>query len=341
MFQESAPAVSPDPACAPGVGARRRPRASLVGMPPTAKLNLVLELGHEWKFDELPPGSIALDGAVQGPQVDAAARRFSFDHHAGCIRLLTSATCRQVFDAMLLGLDPDGLSVYVNDLDGDTVLSLWLLENAPRWRDRDAVRRVRALVECVSTVDAHGPAYPVDDPDLMRTFYDGMLGEVSSERAAGYPSKVQVVLRAALARLERWWEEGFASRSPAIPVPVTPEIALQGTWVLATLPASGGDHVSATAAWLYERGHDRMVIGGLSAAGGWRYLLARRSDLVAGFPLDAFYRELNRREAEVRGSPLIPGQTWGGGSSVGGGPRLDSVLDPHAVRDVIARVLAA
>src|SRR5581483_736444 len=101
---------------------------------PLRHVTLVLELGHEWTFDDLPPGSIALDGAVQGPRVDAAARRFSFDHHAGCVRLLTSATCRQVFDALLMGLDPAGMRVHVNDLDGDTVLSLWLLEQAPRWR---------------------------------------------------------------------------------------------------------------------------------------------------------------------------------------------------------------
>lgn len=306
----------------------------------TATLEIVLKLGHEWKFDELPARSIALDGAVQGPCIDAVRERYSFDHHAGCVRLLTSATCRQVFDAMLMGLDPHGMQVLVNDLDGDTVLSLWLLTHAPRWRDRDAVRRVRGLVECVSTIDAHGPAYPVDDPALAHTFYDGMLGPVGSERAAGYPSGVRQVLDAALGRLDRWWDEGLAARASA-PRPVAgADVSDEGGWVLATLPPAGGDQVSGVAAWLYERGHDRMIIGGRSAAGGFRYLLARRSDLVGGFPLDRFYAALNRREEEARGHALGQGQTWGGGSSVGGGPRLDSVLDPAAVRAVIAAVLA-
>jgi len=305
---------------------------------PLRHVTLVLELGHEWSFDELPPDSIALDGAVQGPRVDAAARRFSFDHHAGCVRLLTSATCRQVFDALLMGLDPQGMRVHVNDLDGDTVLSLWLLEHAARWRERDAVRAVRPLVELVATIDAHGPAYPVDDPERTRTFYDDVLGPMSAARAAGYPDGAPAALDDALARVERWWGEGLPAR-PREHAPVAPpEMQHEGTWVLATLPPDS-DRVFATASWLYEQGYDRMVIAGQSSGGGWRYLLARRSDLVSGFPLDAMYRELNRREAEVRGHALRPGQTWGGGSSVGGGPRLDSALDPEAVRAVVAAVL--
>lgn len=309
-------------------------------MSETAKLNLVLKLGHEWKFDELPPRAIALDGACQGPRVDAAAQRYSFDHHAACVRLLTSATCRQVFDAMLLGLDPDGMQVFVNDLDGDTVLSLWLLKHAPRWRDRAAVRVVRPLVECAATIDAHGPAYPVDDADLMHTFFDEMLGPVSAERAQGYPDGVERSLERALARLDRWWDEGLTPhKQVAGAVAPQVEVADLGTWVLATLPPAAGDGVGTVAAWLYEQGHDRMIIGGPSAQGGWRYLLARRSDLVAGFPLDRFYAALNRQEEARRGQPLGQGQTWGGGSSVGGGPRLDSVLDPAAVRDVVLSVL--
>lgn len=307
-----------------------------------ANLKMVLKLGHEWTFDELPGRSIALDGAVQGPRVDAAGQRFSFDHHAACVRLLTSATCRQVFDAVLLGLDPDGMQVFVNDLDGDTVLSVWLLTHAPRWRDRDAARRVRSLVECAATIDAHGPAYPVDDPELSATFYEEMLGPVTAERARGYPAGVENVLAQALARLDAWWEDGLLPRRRGADTEaVQAELSDEGSWVLATMPAGGGDRVSAVAAWLYDNGHDRLIIGGQSPEGGWRYLVARRSDLVAGFPLPDLYPALNRREAEVRGAPLGQGQSWGGGSSVGGGPRLDSVLDPAEVRKVVAGVLAA
>ena len=94
--------------------------------------DLVIERGRVVPFSQLPPGSIALDGYVQGPALNLDDNKYSFDHHDGCIRTFTSATCRQVFDCLLLGFDPTGMNVYVNDVDGDTALSIWLLANPTR-----------------------------------------------------------------------------------------------------------------------------------------------------------------------------------------------------------------
>lgn len=66
----------------------------------TLRFKIRFEYGRVWQFEELPDNSIALDGAVAGPQVDAARRRFSFDHHAGCVRLVTQSTCEQVLTAI-------------------------------------------------------------------------------------------------------------------------------------------------------------------------------------------------------------------------------------------------
>ena len=93
-------------------------------MPPrTTPLHVELVPGRTWTLDELPPRSIALDGAVRGPAIDTASARYSFDHHDGVIRHATLATCEQVRDALLVGLDPRGYHVFVNDVDGDTALS--------------------------------------------------------------------------------------------------------------------------------------------------------------------------------------------------------------------------
>lgn len=85
-------------------------------------IHVHFEPGIEWRLDQLPPKSIALDGACQGPAIDVAARRYSFDHHAGCVRLATSASCQQVFDAIIMGFDPCGHSVWINDIDGGDAL---------------------------------------------------------------------------------------------------------------------------------------------------------------------------------------------------------------------------
>jgi hypothetical protein len=68
-------------------------------------------------------------------------------------------------------------------------------------------------------------------------------------------------------------------------------------------------------------------------------VLARRSDLVAGFDLPAIYQRLNEAEATARAEALGPSQTWGGSTSVGGSPRDGSVLDRDDVLRVVARAV--
>jgi len=81
-------------------------------------IEIHIDNGHQWTMDELPPRTIALDGAVAGPHLDPVHQRYSFDHHANCLRLITRASCEQVFDALLLGLDPSGMKVLHHHLHG-------------------------------------------------------------------------------------------------------------------------------------------------------------------------------------------------------------------------------
>jgi hypothetical protein len=283
-------------------------------------MRVVIEPGREWRFEDLPPDTIALDGAVQGPRVDAAARRFSFDHHAGCIRLVTSATCQQVLDAIVLGLDPSGMDVLLNDLDGDSVLSVWLLENHARWRTAEALRSVRPLVACVAAIDAHGPAYPAPHAELAPTFYRDVMQPAERHAGGGaWPDPLRA-LHAAIARLEAWYTAGLPPRAASAPAPIEPVVTSYGGWVLAVAPPSSGEIPVAGAAWLYGQGHDRLVLATPVAGGGHRYTLARRSDLVSGFPLDRLYEALNAEESRVAGRSLGAGETWGGGSSIGEDP---------------------
>jgi len=96
---------------------------------------------------------------------------------------------------------------------------------------------------------------------------------------------------------------------------------------------------TAGAMKLYEMGFDRLVMAIPQADRTWRYTLAKRSDLVSGFPLPRIYDALNRREEGFRGVPLCPSDRFGGGSSVGGGPRRGSRLSPDQVAEVVEEVL--
>lgn len=299
-----------------------------------------LELGQVWPFESLPPRTLALDGAVQGPHVDPQTERYSFDHHGGCVRLCTTATCRQVLDAMLLGLDPSGYHVLINDVDADTVLSLWLLRSSHRWRSRENLRKVLPLVEGVGSADCHGQAYPLVDPGLSTFFHKTILAPLADfKRGLASTERATAAMNQCLDLLESWWRQDLRvaeepSEEGAEGVTVEPK----ATWVLATSAAVD----FRTCSRLYRDGHDRLVLySPTEEPGHYRFTLAKRSDLVGGFPLGDLFHALNdaeQRKASSKGQ--APGGSWGGGTTIGGSPRpMGSILTPAEVAAVIESVL--
>ena len=111
---------------------------------------------------------ILLDGAgTFGPLVDGDRKLFNLDHHSGCERLFTLATCEQALLLVHSGLRlaEDDWTIYANDPDLDTVLGSLVPAQpspparaaargarraaaapAPRRRDRCERTRARAAV---------------------------------------------------------------------------------------------------------------------------------------------------------------------------------------------------
>ncbi|MCM3923819.1 hypothetical protein ND748_19365 [Frankia sp. AiPs1] len=307
-------------------------------------------------FAQLPDRSIALDGVVQGPAVDTDRHRFSFDHHGDCLRLVTAATCQQVADAILLGLEPARHTAYVNDLDADTALSVALLAH-PHWLagHTSTSVAVRRLVASVAGRDAHGPAYPVMDPELLAAFrarvplpapvvgaaagapspatgpatgggawlavhlsravaaIAGLVDDLSrlidaaTAEETGAPTPTVVLLGGAARALA----DPAGSPAPGDPRPQTHfEITRTGTgWVLVTSDADALDQV-------YAAGYSRVVMWRRLPDGSTAYSVARRSDLVDGFPVGPVSRPGTILAALAAREP-----GWGGGSSIGGAPR--------------------
>jgi hypothetical protein len=287
-------------------------------------------------LDELPPYSIALDGLVQGPALDLDGRRLSFDHHGDCVRLVTSATCRQVLDALLLGLDPGTYTVYINDIDADTALAVALLAH-PEWVAPESPHalRVRALVETVGSRDAHGPAYPVADPALLAAFTAAVpLPHRRTPTRNRDPAETLVGCVTAIADLVTHGSGPTTDERPASPArrASTFTVTHTGTgWVMATSTGDGFNPV-------YAAGHTRVVLWQPLPDSSIAYTVGRRSDLVDHFPV---------------GPPSTPGTIlaalaarepgWGGGTSVGGAPRHPdgsrSTLAPDEVFTVIETVV--
>lgn len=268
-------------------------------------MQTTIKRGETLQFSQLPPKSIALDGFVQGPAMDLVNQKFSFDHHDGCIRMFTSATCRQVQDALLLGLNPEGFEVFINDVDGDTVLSVWLLQHP----ERANLPRVLALVDVVAAMDAHGPAYPVRDAALASAFYDGVMApESTSRRNKSYGTlDLNELLATCLQNLDRWFAGellGTSARETR-----SYEVTHQGKgWVMARSDSFIFD-------LLYKDGITAAVAWRPLPDGSFLYTIGKKSDLVH-FPLGPVSMPrtclflLNQKETG-----------WGGGSAIGGSPR--------------------
>lgn len=128
--------------------------------------NIVIRIDRSFSVSataarKYPTGTIFLDGAAQSePFMDSARGVYNLDHHEGCVRAFTLATCEQAMVVIRKGLDLDGdrWSVYGNEPDLDTVLAIWLLLNHRRIAEDESpvCRRLMPIVRLQGVIDAHG-----------------------------------------------------------------------------------------------------------------------------------------------------------------------------------------
>lgn len=297
-------------------------------------MNLVIERGKTVDFKDLPAGSIALDGYVQGPEIDLENLCFSFDHHDNCIRLITRATCQQVMDALLLGFDPTGLTVYINDVDADTVLAIWALQHPERVKN---VEMARHLIEAAGALDAHGPAYPVlfEHRDLVNTFFwTAMAPEREARRTQLYQTcDLRELLHECLENVTKLLD-GELEISPKPREGQEMKITHQGTgWVMVLSDNYILDH-------LYALGYTRAIVYRVLPDETFQYTVAKKSDLVSKFPVGPHSKDnsiLHILNAHEKG--------WGGGSTIGGSPRNEdgssSRLPPKKVFEIVEGIVTS
>lgn len=287
-------------------------------------MELVIERGKIVPLCALPPRSIALDGYVQGPAIDADNERYSFDHHAGCVRHATRSTAEQVRDAIILGLNPSGFRVFINDVDLDTALSVWLLAN-PHRVSEDIVHD---LVTSAGLLDAHSGAYPIAD-HVRRTIEWLSEPETVSRANGTYWSLdnqgLEALLAAVSRRIDLYTRGEALSTITQFQVDERYQIERTGTgWVLAR---TIGTRAHAA---LFRDGYQRVVIYRQLPDGTWGYTVAKRSEFVKHFPVDKILAALSARE---------PG--WGGGSTIGGAPRHPDGSRSRLPPDEVFRIVEA
>ncbi|MFN3604988.1 MAG: hypothetical protein ACK4UJ_09790 [Leptonema sp. (in: bacteria)] len=91
--------------------------------------NFSVSLNEAKKF---PERSIFLDGAARGePFLDNERQIYNLDHHEGCERTFTLATCEQALVLVRKGMNlkEKNWSIYANEPDLDTIFAIWVLLN--------------------------------------------------------------------------------------------------------------------------------------------------------------------------------------------------------------------
>mgnify|MGYP006865009443 CR=1 FL=1 len=294
------------------------------------EFTVVAHRGKQVGFGELPDKSIALDGYVQGPQIDSERQRYSFDHHADCIRHVTSATCQQVFDALMLGLDPSGFTVFINDVDGDVVLSVWLLAQAEQLKEVSFREKVRQLVEVVGKIDAFGSSYPISDPDLSLAFFGGAIGfTLHAHKDSDQADDLLVALMHCLPRIDEVVSGQLRSGIGVIEEGLQIHATGTGGWVM----ASGGGTNQ-----LYRRGITRAVAFKELPDGTYYYTVVKKSDFVPNFPVGP-----GDEPGTILHALAVRESGWGGSTTIGGSPkhadRSGSRLKPAEVFEIVESVI--
>jgi hypothetical protein len=266
-------------------------------------MDIVIKRGDPVALETLPEYSIALDGFVQGPKIDEEAHRFSFDHHAGCLRYCTTAACMQARDAVLAGLDPEPYTIFCNDVDADVCAAVWCLKNPTRCTEP----LVNQLIDAIGKADMFAGAVGLNG--MRKTVEWICEPEVASKRNGDYEKLsdegLNPILESILGRIDLY-VDGKASAEIA-KQQMNENFQLlrrENNWAL----IESQDPHALSAIW--QAGFTRVVVIRPLADKSTAVTIARKSDFVDGFPLPEIYDALN---AEEKG--------WGGSSTIGGAPR--------------------
>jgi hypothetical protein len=281
-------------------------------------MNIIIKRGQIMSLSDLPDYSIAIDGFVSGPAIDVERHRYSFDHHAGCLRFCTSSACMQSRDAVLLGLNPDKYTIYCNDVDSDVCVSIWCLSNPTRCKEP----LVEKLINAIGKGDMFAGAIEING---MKKVVEWICEpQTSSIRNGDYEKLsdegLKPILESMLHRIDLYvnGEAGIEVAKQQYHEEFK-VLRQENGWALIE---SEDPHILST---VWHSGFERVVIVRPLADKSTAVTIARKSDFIENFPIDRFYIALNSLE---------PG--WGGSSSIGGAPRNSDGSRSHlSVKKII------
>jgi hypothetical protein len=319
-------------------------RASILkcGEAPTIRVHL--EAGFSLTASEaraFAPGSIFLDGAAQGSPFLLPDRGiYNLDHHEGCVRAFTLATCEQAMVLLRKRLDlrRREWTIYANGVDLDTVLAIWVLLNHLRLmhENPELAAEILPLIRLEGVIDALGVELQdlsALSPELMAKARSQMDELLTAERRyrSRTGSKRQdlgIYVAQQLRRIDRmvYPAELFSERRVAIDELARAEVS-PGSIALACRSNLGVYEVEEELRRLHG---DRLGLFALQTGDGCYTL--RQVDPTLPKGLSPIYGQLNLVDPGSGGCAAP--DRWGGSEDIGGSPRLaGSRMTPQQLVD--------
>lgn len=296
---------------------------------------ITVRIDRDFSFSEaearrLGERTILLDGAGSfGPLVDDSAHLYNLDHHQGCLRSFTLATCEQALILVRKGLELDKgeWTIYANEPDLDSLFAIWVLLNYRRVRGFTAESRDRIvpLLLLEGAIDANGFEMAdycgLPEPELSRrreTLDRLHRLELDARRRGEWEGDD---LREFCRRLLR-----EIDRIAFLPADLEDEVALEEEYGHVDIGQGRVAVICRDSAGIYEVERrlkkiwgDRLGIVALEKEPG--HFTLRRTAALAGIDLGVAYEKLNLFDPAVDGRP--PGKKWGGSDDIGGSPRRE------------------
>ena len=293
-----------------------------------------------------PAGTIYLDGVAQvEPFLDHERKVYNLDHHEGCVRSFTLATCEQVLIICVKGLDlrDREWKIFANEPDLDTILAIWILLNHQRINNREAINRrsLFALVRLEGVIDALGlelrelSGLPADLLQKLMRVIDRLRSDELALKKAGewtkadFPEYTLGVLRKLDQFLIKVGElDDFKG------IEELARIELTNNRIAVVVASDLGIYeLEPHLTKLY--GHR---LGWVALRKGEKDYTLRQMDLFMPVSLEDVYQRLNFMDPVVKGRMSV--NRWGGSGDIGGSPRdIGTGLSPaeivSACRDVI------
>ncbi len=253
---------------------------------------------------DMQPKTIYLDGSCRGFSIRTDIGSVSFDHHTGCNRSITYATCTQVLHALLQGMKVEQFEqIIIDDIDADTVMSVWLLQNPEQVSNPN----VDKIVRQIGYVDAHFTngfeMHPLH-PHLTLAWNAEKTEEILNE-------KLQLVT-------------DYILNGAELP-PVPNRQARNGLaygWKVGQ--TDGADiETSSNFQEMYDNGYDLVVMVQPLEKGNM-VTIGKKNEFVM-IDFDKLFAKLADLETDFcKGCQVVePTKNWGGSSTIGGSARYE------------------